>query len=251
MSRLRLSEYRRLAPGGLLGATLFYLFRHILPVPAVKEGALLPQKWKDLVVDPEELTPSCMDSLMPQIAMLERQGFYLAAYQKLKKHLFPNSVDNGGAYLLHPSGDYGASVVLTITRRLPPQTGNVPLLVTCIFTRCISGKVVTVGDSNKMLDPTPPREVVFLRGASVPELWKRIQAIRAELDARGEKPAKVRTVEEMERNFDYEESRTWNERVNVRKLMVRMTDDEIQATRRQMLAHSGQAFDLSDLLPPD
>ncbi len=231
--RLSFGEFRRLGQGGILGAVLFYLFRSFLTVE-FNEGQWLPQKWNELVVDPEELTQNCLEKLLPQISSLERQGFHLVAYHKLTKHLYPLSVDNGGAFLIHSDGDYCASVVWTRNRLMFPHMGETKLLITCIYTSCVSGKVVTVGDSDKILDPTPPREVVFMCGASVKTMWERIQQIRFHLDSIGEESLKIRNVADLERCSNYQEARTWNERVHVRKLMVKMTDAQVEAARRRM-----------------
>jgi hypothetical protein len=232
--RLSFAEFRRLGASNVIVAALFYLFRGLLPAE-FNEGQWLPQQWDDLVVDSSELTQDCLDGLLPQLADLERQGFYLASYHKLKRHLFPLALDNGAAFLLHPSGEFLASVIWARNRQPASIGGELRVLTTAIVTNCVSGKVVSVSNSKMYMDPPPLREVVLLKDAPVTALWERARAVRKQLDARGEQPLLLRSVEDLKRAYDYQEERTWHDRVNVRKVLVRMTNEQIETALRRMV----------------
>jgi hypothetical protein len=236
--RLSFAEFRRLGASNIIVAALFYLFRGLLPAE-FNEGQWLPQHWDDLAVDSSELTQDCLDSLLPQLAELERQGFYLASYHKLTRHLYPLALDNGAAFLLHPGGEFFASVIWGRNRQPPTIGGELRVLTTAIVTSCVSGKVVSVGNSKMYMDPPPLREVVLMKDASVTALWERAQAVRQRLDAQGEKPLLVRSVEDLKHHYDNQETHTWHDRINVRKVLVRMTNEQIETALQRMTKDSG------------
>ena len=234
LRKLTLSEFKRMAPGGSVTAFLFYLLRGTLK-PGSPEGPYIPTYWNDVSTTAEMLSDRSLERITPKIFELERLGFSVVSYQRLFKHLFPLQIDNGGASLLHPSGAYMATVLYTINRQPPPMNGEHFTLAVYISTTCPSGKAVAVGNTKMYMDPPPPREVIHLPGVSVTALWERVQLERKRLDGLGEQTLNVTNVEELEKLYNAREELTWHHQVNVRKVMVRLTDAEVEAGQRRFL----------------
>ncbi|MGC4047225.1 MAG: hypothetical protein QM758_25790 [Armatimonas sp.] len=229
-------EFRRLGGGNLFTAALSYIFRSALPAD-FKEGHWLPQYWDDIASDSSELTQECLDALLPPLAELERLGFYLASYQRVRRHLYPTTMDNGGAFLLHSSGEFVAPVIWIKNRKPTPQSEELKLLTVAIGMSCVSGKVVTVLNSSLYLDPPPLRKIVALKDATVAVLWERAQKERQYLNTQGEQPRLIRLVEELKHTLNSEEERNWHDRINVRRVMVRMSNEQIEAALQRMTAN--------------
>lgn len=227
-SKLTFGELRRWTSMGLPRVCFLWLFRDGLPQENT-DGPYLPQYWSDLVTTADQLSDRCMDALLPRISDLERLGFSVVSYQKLKKHNFSTQRDNGGAFLLHRSGDFGAAVVWTVIRLPAPTNTEEMTVATSIFTSCVSGSAVTVGSSKMYVDPPPSRKTICMPGAPAPQLWERIQDERKKLDAHGEQVLKLTTVDDMARWHDFQSDVSWHHQVHVRKVLVRLTDEQAQA----------------------
>lgn len=231
--RLSFTEFWRLGQWGLLGAILFYPIRSFL-TPELNEGQWLSLTWAELQVDSGELTEECREVLLPQVAALEREGFYVAAYQKIKKHLYPLLDDSGGVFLIHPEEDIAASVIWTKNRVLFPEMGKMELRFTSVFGSFASGKVISIVDSNKYMDPVPPREVVCMPNAPVAQLMGQLHTERARLTAQGQEVAPLGNIAALEKFHDDQDILAWHHRVRVRQVMVPMTDTQIESALRRM-----------------
>ncbi|WP_309713819.1 hypothetical protein [Armatimonas sp.] len=233
LRKLSFSELRRFALGGTLGAVMFSFLRYTIKVPP--EGNYLPMHWQDLVVAQDMLSNRAVQTFGPKIAELEALGFTLVAYHRLFKHLFPLQVDNGAAYFLHSSGNFVASLPWTVNRQPAPMIGEKEVLANWFFTACPSGKVVSVSNTGMYMDPPAPREVVALPGISTQELWQRIQKERARLDAAGEGTKKFSDVATLEEHYNEQEALTYHVQVNVRKVLVRLTDAQVAQGEQRFL----------------
>lgn len=231
--RLSFGEFWRLGPWGFLGAILLYPIRSFL-TPELNEGIWLSLTWKELQVDSEELTEECHEALLPQVAALEREGFYVVAYQKAKKHLYPLLTDSGTVFLIHPEEDVAASVSWTSSRLLFPDMGENKLCFTSVFGSFTSGKVISIVDSNKYMDVVPPREIVCLPSASVKQMVSRLRTERERLLSQGEEIEPLGNTSALERFHDEKDALSWQYRVHVRRVMVPMTDAQIEAALRRM-----------------
>jgi hypothetical protein len=218
-SKLSLAEMRRWTSMSFFRLIFLWLFREGLPQENT-DGPYLPAYWDDLATTQDQLSERCLDAIIPRVADLERLGFYVVSYQELKKHNFPLMLDNGGAWLLHKSGDFGATALWTFNRLPAPQTGENTVVATSIFTSCMSGRAISVGSSKMYLDPPPSRRAICMPGAHATQLWERIQEERRRLDMQGDPVLKMTTTEEAAKIHDLQSELTWHHQVHVRKVMV-------------------------------
>jgi hypothetical protein len=226
--RASFGELRRWGNGGYGSALISYLLRHRLTHFSYEQW--LPAFWDDLTVSRDKLSPPCLECIDARAARLLPLGFRVVEHQRAPLLLATQPVDNGALYLLHESGHHFAVVWAVKTKH--ESSADHIAGSTSIGMACELGKTLLVKDSDIDFDSPSPCEIVALREAPVEALWRRAQRERARLERKGYKILSIRTVDELARLHDEHERWVTHQRVNERRVLVKMTDAEIQTARR-------------------
>ncbi len=229
--RLCYRDFRSYIGRGGMRTRLLYVFRNLLTFPVVN-GARLPIYSRETRTQPEELPGRCIDELLPRIAELERKGFRQITYQKMPEGTLLTHYVQGGVTMIHSTGEFIATVVCLYFKNQESR----------IKTACVVGvslfisprKSIVVIDTPQHIGSDSVRDVIVLPGASMDDLWARVEKEKQKLELEGKSIIKVTTSEDKERLEDEFHLALWHEWIRVRKVLVKMTDAQIEAARRRM-----------------
>lgn len=151
LSKLSLSEF--IHHTSLLKGIVTWVLVNIGAVnKPTTPGTLLPLRAYRLLQNNQTLSARCQELFSPALESLHKLSFDIGYYDKQLYSLTPHSIDTGGCYLLHKTGQYYATVLYSRNRIPPAFTMEQERLHYFFVSRFASGKRLVVTNS-KLTQP--------------------------------------------------------------------------------------------------
>lgn len=196
---------------------IFIATRFVMPPGA---GVWMPGKCAEVACNQDELSPRFWAVTEFQRNAIEKLGFVLCQFSKVKRNLNPLSLDNGGIIYLHRDGKSVATLVFVRMKTVES--------IAIGFTAAFEKGGVSFVNYKQRYDDLPGRESVLIRSNDPAVIYERFTS---HLKTERRQLRVFASCDEARVRLDEATLEAFEARVE-RGLFVRMSDEEVADAQR-------------------
>lgn len=199
--------------------------------PRQKTGSWMPQLWKDLECEQQDLSDHFWQMTHRHRDAMEKLDFVCTGFSKFKPtlNLTPNVLETGRISYLHKNNSY-IGIILYRRSHVPGPVYKTRDMIIIAFTAVYKDQSLSVTNNKLVFEPDADQKVIRILKDDASLLYDEfLKAVQREQ----EQPVVFSDHDQMRQWFDSRQIKSFETRVK-RGLFIKMTDLEIEQARRRV-----------------